>query len=57
MSCSGRQKLGTMSSGDVEVDLDVVRISDPSAGKIWLISAETLAKLPELYEQVGGAAG
>ena len=41
-----------MTSGDVEVDLDLVRVSDPSAGKIWLISAETLAKLPELYDQV-----
>lgn len=48
----GRQRLGTMSSGDVEVDLDLVRVSDPSAGKIWLISAETLAKVPELYDQV-----
>src|SRR5271167_4757095 len=48
----GRQKLGTMSSGDVEADLDLVRVSDPSAGKIWLISSDTLAKVPELYEQV-----
>jgi MscS family membrane protein len=46
------QKLGTMSAGDVEVDLDLVRVSDPSAGKIWLISADTLARLPELYDQV-----
>jgi MscS family membrane protein len=48
----GHQKLGTMSAGDVEVDLDLVRVSDPNAGKIWLISAETLARLPELYDQV-----
>lgn len=48
----GTQRLGTMSSGDVEADLDMVRISDPSAGKVWLVSAETLAKLPELYDQV-----
>jgi MscS family membrane protein len=48
----GRQKLGTITSGDVEVDLDLVRVSDPNAGKIWLISADTLAKLPELYDQV-----
>ena len=48
----GHQKIGTMSSGDVEVDLDLVRVSDPSAGKIWLISAETLARVPELYDQV-----
>ena len=48
----GRQKLGTMSSGDVEADMDLVRVSDPSAGKIWLISSETLTKVPELYDQV-----
>jgi MscS family membrane protein len=48
----GHQKLGTMSAGDVEVDLDLVRASDPSAGKIWLISSDTLAKLPDLYDQV-----
>jgi MscS family membrane protein len=47
----GRQKLGTMASGDVEVDLDLVRVSDPAAGKIWLVSSDTLAKLPELYDQ------
>jgi MscS family membrane protein len=46
------QKLGIMSAGDVEVDLDLVRVSDPSAGKIWLISPDTLARLPELYDQV-----
>ena len=48
----GRQKLGTMSSGDAEADLELVRVSDPSAGKIWLISSDTLAKVPELYDQV-----
>jgi MscS family membrane protein len=48
----GRQKLGNMSSGDVETDLELVRVVDPSVGKIWLISADTLAKIPELYDQV-----
>jgi MscS family membrane protein len=48
----GRQKLGTISSGDVETDLELVRVTDPNAGKIWLISSDTLAKLPELYDQV-----
>ncbi len=51
----GHQKIGTMALGDVEVDLDLVRVSDPndpSAGRIWLISADTLAKVPELYDQV-----
>jgi MscS family membrane protein len=47
-----RQKLGKISSGDVEVDLELVRVTDPSVGKIWLISSNTLAKVPELYDQV-----
>lgn len=48
----GRQKLGTMASGDVEADLDLVRVTDAAAGKIWLISSDTLARIPELYDQV-----
>ena len=48
----GRQRIGTMASGDVDVDLDLVRVSDPVAGKIWLVSSDTLAKVPELYDQV-----
>ena len=47
-----RQDLGTMSSGDVETQLELVRVSEPNAGKIWLISADTLEKVPELYDQV-----
>jgi MscS family membrane protein len=47
-----RQKLGTMSSGDVEAELELVRVTDPSAGRIWLISSDTLAKVPELYDQI-----
>lgn len=48
----GRQKLGTIASGDAEADLELVRVSDPGTGKIWLISSDTLAKVPELYDQV-----
>lgn len=47
-----RQNLGTMSSGDVEAELELVRVSDPGVGKIWLISSDTLTKVPELYDQV-----
>jgi MscS family membrane protein len=47
-----RQELGTMSSGDVDVKLQLVRVSDPNAGMIWLIAPETLAKVPELYDEV-----
>ncbi len=47
-----RQKLGTMVSGDTEVELELVRVTDPNVGKIWLISSETLNKVPELYDQI-----
>jgi len=46
------QRIGTLSAGDVDVDLVLVRVTDPSGKRIWLISSETLAKVPELYEQV-----
>ena len=29
----GRQRLGTMSAGDVDAELELVRVTDPSAGK------------------------
>ena len=48
----GRQRLGNISSGDIESDLELVRVADPNLGKIWLISSDILAKLPELYDQV-----
>src|SRR5258708_4232905 len=47
-----RQKVGKLSAGDAEGDLELVRVTDPNAGKIWLISSNTLAKVPALYEQV-----
>jgi len=49
---AGRQRLGMISAGDAEANLELVRVSDPSGTKIWLISSDTLAKLPELYDQV-----
>jgi MscS family membrane protein len=49
---AGRQRLGMISAGDAEANLELVRVSDPGGVKIWLISSDTLAKLPELYDQV-----
>jgi MscS family membrane protein len=46
-----RQNLGAMASGDVEDELQLVRVSE-SGIKVWLISSDTLAKVPELYDQV-----
>jgi len=47
---SDREKIGTLSVDDSEVDIVLVRVNDPTNGKIWLFSADTLAHIPELYE-------
>ena len=46
-----RQRIGVLAAGDLETDLTLVRVADPNGARIWLISSDTLAKVPELYEQ------
>lgn len=46
-----RQRVGSLTAGDVEADLILIRVSDTNGGRIWLISSDTLARVPELYEQ------
>jgi len=50
-----RQHVGSLIAGDAEAELTLVRVNDPSGAKIWLISADTLARVPELYDQVQAA--
>jgi MscS family membrane protein len=45
-----RERVGMLSVDDVEADVILVRVTDPNAGKIWLFSADTLYKIPELYD-------
>jgi len=47
-----RLKIGTFSAGDAEADVVLVRINDPNGGKIWLFSADTLSRTPEIYDLV-----
>ena len=44
------EKVGTLSVDDSEADVILVRVNDPSAGKIWLFSADTLSRIDALYE-------
>jgi MscS family membrane protein len=46
-----KQRVGSLTAGDVAADLVLVRVSDPGGGRVWLISSDTLARLPELYDQ------
>jgi MscS family membrane protein len=44
------EKAGEIQIGGQVVSLMIVRVDDPQAGKIWLISAETLKQIPQLAE-------
>jgi MscS family membrane protein len=46
-----KQRVGSLIAGDVDADLVLARASDAGGGRTWLISSETLARLPELYDQ------
>jgi MscS family membrane protein len=45
-------RAGVLKVGDTTTDVILVRVDDPDAGKIWLISKATVAKIPELYAQM-----
>src|SRR5579864_2607028 len=45
-----REKVGTLSVDDSEADVILARVNDPTAGKIWLFSADTLSKLDRSEE-------
>jgi MscS family membrane protein len=47
-----RGRVGRVSVNNNEIDVDLVRVSDADAGKIWLFSADTLARIPELYDKL-----
>jgi MscS family membrane protein len=51
-----QQTIGVFSIASEGADSDIpvvlVRITDPSAGKIWLFSSSTLGKVPDLYDTV-----
>jgi MscS family membrane protein len=46
-----KERIGTLSVGDADVDVILDRVDDPSgSGKIWLFAPETLSHVPELYD-------
>jgi MscS family membrane protein len=46
------ERIGVFRLNDSETDADLVRVSDPSAGNIWLFSAQTLASFPDQAGQL-----
>jgi MscS family membrane protein len=50
---SNKERIGTLSVRDIEVDVILTHVDDPEGpGKIWLFSQETLARIPDLYESL-----
>jgi MscS family membrane protein len=48
----GEVHAGVLEVGGTTTDVILVRVDDPASGKIWLISKETVAKIPTLYAQM-----
>lgn len=46
------ERIGVFRLNDSEAEVDLVRVSDPSAGDIWLFSSKILADVPDLYSQI-----
>jgi MscS family membrane protein len=48
----GQVHAGVITVGDTTLDVILVRVNDPASGKIWLISKQTVAKIPVLYAEL-----
>ena len=44
-----RERVGPLIIGDRKAEIILVRVTDPQAGLIWLISSETLDQIPALF--------
>lgn len=47
-----QQTIGTFSSADSDVPVVLIRAGDAKSAKVWLFSADTLSKVPELYDSL-----
>jgi MscS family membrane protein len=48
----GQVRAGVLAVGSATAAVILVRVDDSASGKIWLISRETLASIPNLYAQM-----
>ncbi len=48
----GHVRAGVLEIGGTRTEVVLVRVDDPAIGKIWLLSKETVAKIPQLYAQL-----
>jgi len=48
----GQQRAGVIEVGGTTTEVILTRVDDPNYGKIWLISSETVEKIPQLYAEM-----
>lgn len=46
-----RERVGPLKIGRTDYFVELVRVQDPTSGPVWLISAATLADVPELLDE------
>ena len=47
-----RERVGPMTVGEDEIEIGLVRVTDPQAGSIWLVSSATLARIASLGDGI-----
>ena len=45
-----RENVGTLKIASQKLDLLLIHVNNPEDGQIWLISSDTLAQVPEMYD-------
>ena len=46
------ERIGVFRLNGMETNVDLVRVSDPTTGEIWLFSSQLLAAVPDLFDQI-----
>jgi len=47
-----RERVGPLRIGDEDHYIELVRVEDPQAGPIWLLSSQSMAQVPGLYDEM-----
>jgi MscS family membrane protein len=46
------ERVGSLKINDRKFDIVLVRVANPQSGRMWLISSDTLADVPELFDAI-----
>jgi MscS family membrane protein len=48
----GQERAGVIKVGGTTTEVILTRVDDPNYGKVWLVSSDTVAKIPRLYSEM-----